>query len=67
MVVASNSDPKNTNENDNFFDELYSNFEIERISASRMINSNAKKRGLINELLISNITSIFYGDTKCPK
>lgn len=67
MVVASNSDPKNTNENDNFFDELYSNFEIERVSASRMINSNAKKRGLINELLISNITSIFYGDTKCPK
>lgn len=58
MVVASNSDPKNTNENDNFFDELYSHFEIERVSASRMINSNAKKRGLINELLISNIASV---------
>lgn len=58
MVVASNSDPKNTNENDNFFDELYSHFEIERVSASRMINSNAKKRGSINELLISNIASV---------
>ncbi|MBS7294184.1 MAG: DNA adenine methylase [Treponema sp.] len=58
-VVLSNSDPKNTNVNDNFFDELYSQFEIERVSASRMINSNAKKRGAINELLITNIASVF--------
>ncbi len=58
-VVLSNSDPKNVNENDNFFDELYSQFEIERVSASRMINSNAKKRGAINELLITNIASVF--------
>ncbi|MGP1439971.1 MAG: DpnII family type II restriction endonuclease [Treponema sp.] len=57
-VLASNSDPKNINENDEFFDELYSNFEIERVSASRIINSNAKKRGSINELLISNIPSV---------
>ena len=59
LVLASNSDPKNTNESDNFFDELYSQFEIERVSASRMINSNANKRGAINELLISNIASVF--------
>lgn len=59
LVVASNSDPKNSDENDNFFDDLYSHFEIERVSASRMINSNAKKRGAINELLISNIASVF--------
>lgn len=58
-VLASNSDPKNANKEDNFFDELYSNFEIKRISASRMINSNAKKRGAISELLISNIASVF--------
>ena len=58
-VLASNSDPKNTNKEDNFFDELYSNFSIERITASRMINSNAKKRGAISELLISNIASVF--------
>ena len=58
-VVASNSDPKNANENDNFFDELYSRFEIKRIFASRMINSNAKKRGAVSELLISNIASVF--------
>ena len=59
MVVASNSDPKNSDINDNFFDNLYSEFEIERVSAARMINSNAKKRGAINELLISNIASVF--------
>ena len=58
-VLASNSDPKNANAEDNFFDELYSNFSIERIRASRMINSNAKKRGAISELLISNIASVF--------
>lgn len=58
-LVASNSDPKNANVDDNFFDDLYSNFEIERVHASRMINSNAKKRGAINELLISNIAAVF--------
>ena len=58
-VLASNSDPKNTDKNDNFFDNLYSHFEIERVSASRMINSNAKKRGEINEILISNAANVF--------
>lgn len=53
-VVASNSDPKNTNENDNFFDEIYKMFFIDRVVATRMINSNSKKRGAISELLISN-------------
>ena len=58
-ILASNSDPKNSNEDDNFFDNLYSNFEIERVSASRMINANPEKRGAISELLITNIASIF--------
>ena len=58
-ILASNSDPKNSNEEDNFFDNLYSNFEIERVSASRMINANPEKRGAISELLITNIASIF--------
>lgn len=58
-ILASNSDPKNSNEEDNFFDNLYSNFDIERVSASRMINANPEKRGAINELLITNIASIF--------
>ena len=60
-VLVSNSDPKNTDVNDNFFDDLYdkNHFQIKRVSAARMINSNAKKRGAINELLISNIASVF--------
>lgn len=51
-VITSNSDPKNTDPNDSFFDDLYSGMEINRIYASRMINSNASARGKISELLI---------------
>ena len=57
-ILLSNSDPKNTCPEDNFFDDLYAGFSIKRISASRMINSKAEKRGKINELLISN----YYGE-----
>ena len=53
-VVISNSDPKNTNENDNFFDDAYAGQNIKRVSATRMINRNSDKRGRISELLISN-------------
>jgi DNA adenine methylase len=52
--LLSNSDPKNHDPSDNFFDELYKDFHITRIEAKRMINSNAQKRGTINELLIAN-------------
>ncbi len=51
-VLLSNSDPKNTNGEDDFFDSLYSSFKIERVKASRMINSKGSSRGAINELLI---------------
>lgn len=53
-VAISNSDPKNTNDSDDFFDELYAKQNIERISANRMINSKGDGRGKINELLITN-------------
>ena len=53
-VVASNSDPHNTDENDNFFDDIYKMFFIDRVVATRMINSNSKGRGAISELLICN-------------
>ena len=53
-VMLSNSDPKNTNENDNFFDDLYADFNILRVEASRMINSKGTSRGKIKELLIKN-------------
>lgn len=54
LILLSNSDPKNSDSNDNFFDELYSDHNIKRVSATRMINSNSAARGQINELVISN-------------
>ncbi|MCQ5156102.1 MAG: DNA adenine methylase [Faecalibacterium prausnitzii] len=53
-IVVSNSDPKNTNPDDDFFDEIYSEQRIRRVEATRMINSNSDARGKIKELLISN-------------
>ena len=53
-MMLSNSDPKNNDSNDNFFDELYRNFNIRRIPATRMINSNAAKRNAINEIVVTN-------------
>ena len=53
-VVASNSDPKNADDNDNFFDDLYAKYNIDRVSAKRMINSKAAGRGNINEIIICN-------------
>lgn len=52
--LLSNSDPHNADPHDNFFDELYSEFDIHRVSASRMINSKAEGRGKITELAIRN-------------
>ncbi len=53
-VMLSNSDPKNENPSDHFFEDAYKDFHIERVRANRMINCNAEKRGAINELLIMN-------------
>ena len=53
-IVISNSDPKNENVNDDFFDDLYSEHNVNRISASRSINRNGDGRSPITELLISN-------------
>ena len=53
-VVVSNSDPKNANTDDNFFDDIYSSHKIKRVEATRIINCNSEARGKIKELLISN-------------
>jgi DNA adenine methylase len=53
-IIASNSDPKNVDNDDSFFDDLYSDYKIFRISASRAINSISSGRGKINELLIAS-------------
>lgn len=53
-IVISNSDPKNSDAEDDFFDNIYSAYRIRRVDATRMINSNSEARGRIKELLISN-------------
>lgn len=53
-LILSNSDPKNEDLNDNFFELAYEGYRIERLKAKRNINSNASKRQQINELLIMN-------------
>jgi len=55
-IMLSNSDPKNTDPNDSFFDDLYRDFDINRIQARRMINCQAEKRGNITEIVVRNYT-----------
>ena len=57
--ILSNSDVKGKNPNDNFFDDLYSQFNIKRVFARRNINSNPNKRGELTELLITNFRNNF--------
>lgn len=52
--ILSNSDLKNTQPDNDFFDTIYEKFNIKRVSAHRMINSNSSKRGKIYELMVSN-------------
>ena len=52
--MLSNSDCKGRNKEDNFFDNLYSSYQIERLVASRSINSNPHKRGKLTEILVHN-------------
>ncbi|MCC6447541.1 MAG: Dam family site-specific DNA-(adenine-N6)-methyltransferase, partial [Chitinophagaceae bacterium] len=40
--ILSNSDVKGKDINDNFFDDLYANFNIQRVDAKRSINANYK-------------------------
>ena len=57
-LMLSNSDPRNTNPNDGFFDELYSGFRVERVMARRSINSVGGGRGEITEILVTNWDSL---------
>lgn len=52
--ILSNSDVKGKNPDDNFFDDLFADYQIKRVTAKRSINSNASKRGKLTELLILN-------------
>lgn len=52
--ILSNSDVKGKNQNDDFFDDLFSAYQINRVMAKRSINANPNKRGQLTELLILN-------------
>jgi DNA adenine methylase len=52
--MMSNSDVKGKDSSDNFFDDLYSEYKIERVKARRSLNAQGDKRGKLNELLITN-------------
>jgi DNA adenine methylase len=52
--ILSNSDIKGKDEKNNFFDDLYSSFKMQRVNARRSINANPLKRGQLTELLITN-------------
>jgi DNA adenine methylase len=60
-MMLSNSNPKNEIPEDMFFDELYEGFNTHHVYANRMINSNAKKRGQISELVITNYKTSITG------
>jgi len=53
-IMLSNSDPRNQDFLDTFFDDLFSGYTIERVPARRIINSNGARRGNIDELIITN-------------
>ena len=53
-LLLSNSDITNQDNQENFFENAYSDYRIERVKANRNINSNTAKRKSINEILIMN-------------
>lgn len=59
LFVASNSDPLNVDNEDDFFDHLYKMFSIKRVFAARMINSKGNGRGAISEIMISNVANAY--------
>lgn len=54
LWMESNADCSAKNPEDTFFEELYRNYRIGRVYASRSINANPSKRGKLTELLIKN-------------
>ncbi len=53
-LMLSNSDPTNEDSTDLFFENAYAGYRIDRVRANRHINSNASRRGEINEILVLN-------------
>jgi len=56
--LLSNSDPKNEDPKDYFFEEQYKGFTIDTVKAIRAINCKGSGRGQINELIITNYQDV---------
>lgn len=52
--ILSNSDPKNYNPTDNFFDDLYQEFTIKRVSLKSTVNPNLKGDKNVTEIVVFN-------------
>ncbi|MBQ8486884.1 MAG: DNA adenine methylase [Prevotella sp.] len=59
--MLSNADCSSKNPADRFFEDIYADFYINRVYASRAINANPAKRGKLPELLICNYRPESYG------
>ena len=59
--MLSNADCSAKNPEDTFFEEIYGDFFINRVYASRAINADPKKRGKLTELLICNYAPKDFG------
>jgi DNA adenine methylase len=53
-LMLSNSDPHNLDPRDDFFEQAFAGYRIERVQAGRNINSQSQKRGPVSELVILN-------------
>ncbi|MDN7012429.1 DNA adenine methylase [Methanoculleus sp. FWC-SCC3] len=53
-LMLSNSDPRNVDPDDTFFDDLYAGYRIDRVPARRAINCDGTKRGEVHEIIVMN-------------
>lgn len=56
--MLSNSDCSGKNGEDRFFDDLFAEYRIERVWASRCVNANGAKRGKLTEILVRNYDKV---------
>lgn len=58
--MLSNSDCMQGDIQDRFFDDLYIDYQINRVTASRSINSIGTKRGKLTEIVVGNQINVGY-------
>ena len=58
IFIASNSDPIENRTGESFFEQIYYQFKIKRVYATRLINANPNNRGLVSEIMISNVGNL---------